>query len=203
MSTNLQTGLQKLKSKLECRPKYTAYQTQTIVSNVYVFDCNPDIDAENIVSICKKHQTEQYKEKTTQSVYAWRSDYLPVAANLIPDLDKLFDVVLSKISNIDKHTNLNRYVYEVDHYWFAVYNTGDGSLVHNHGEADYACVYYASVPENSAPLVLPSNEGNIIIDIKAGMLVVMPGLCEHSVPKSQHDGERIIVALNLFKKHKK
>lgn len=201
MSTNLQKVLKKLKSKLEYLPKYTAYQTQTIVSKIYVFDCNSEIDPQSITDICKNHQTEKFKEKSAEAVYAWRSDYLRVAHNLIPDFDKLFDVVLSKVSNIDKHTNLSRYVYAVDHFWFAIYNTGDGSTVHNHGDADYACVYYASVPENSAPLVIPSNNGEITIDIKSGMLVVMPGLCKHSVPKSKHDGERIIVALNLFKKH--
>lgn len=203
MSTNLQKSLQKLKSKSEYVPKFTALQTQTILNNIYVFDCSLDIDTESVISICKKHQTDQFKEKETVSVYAWRSDYLHVSDNLIPNFNNLFDVVLSKVNNIDKDTFQSRYIYEVDHFWFAIYNNGDSSLIHNHGMIDYACVYYASVPKNSAPLIIPSHDGAITIDIKPGMLVVMPGLCDHRVPKSEHEGERIIVALNLLKKHQK
>lgn len=199
----MQPGLQKLKSKLELLPKFTAYQQHTLISNIFVFDLSLEIDARDVVDICKNHQIEKFKEKSTESVYAWRSDYLYVSDNHIPDFDKLFDITLAKVTSVPKGIPDSEYTYQVDHFWFAIYNKGDSSLVHNHTH-DYACVYYANVPENSAPLLIPSANGNITITPTTGMLVVMPSHCNHSVPKSNHEGERIIVAMNLSKlKHKK
>lgn len=203
----MSVGLKKLKEKMELQPKYVATQQHKLNHNIFIFDCNSEIDAKGIVSICKKYNTDEYKEKETQSVYAWRSDYMFIDDRKIPEFDDLFNVTLSKVQQIKYNLNLskiNNYLYGVDHYWFAIYNYGDDSKVHNHLPVDLACVYYASVPENSAPLVIPSENNDIIITPVTGMLVVIPGLCNHRVPKSEHQGERIIVAMNLLKlKHKK
>lgn len=203
----MSNGLKKLKEKIELQPKYVVTQQHKLNHNIFVFDCNSEIDASYIASICKKYKTDEYKEKETQAVYAWRSDYLMIGSRKIPEFDNLFRVTISKVDQIKHNTNFNYYSdysYAVDHYWFAVYHNGDDSKVHSHGSVDFACVYYASVPENSAPLVIPSEDNLITITPKPGTLVVMPGFCDHMVPKSEHQGERIIVAMNLVKlKNKK
>lgn len=202
----MSAGLQKLKERTELQPKYVATQQHKFNHNIFVFDCNTEIDATNIVSICKKYNTDEYKEKETQAVYAWRSDYMLIGDRKIPEFDNLFDVTISKVEKIKHNTPLSYvsgYSFAVDHYWFAIYHNGDDSKLHSHGRSDFACVYYASVPDGSAPLVVPCEENNITITPKTGMLVVMPGLCDHMVPKSEHQGERIIVAMNVVKlKHK-
>lgn len=193
-------GLQKLKSKIELQPKYTVVQPQDIISKIYIFDCASDIDSDGIVQSCKKYQTEEYKEKkSTEAVYAWRSDYIYLTNSSIVEFDSLFQLVISKMESIDYGISFSRYNYIVDHFWFAIYNKGDNSKLHAHGWADFAAVYYAATPEKSAPLVIPSVGGDVTIVPKTGMLVIMPGLCKHEVPKSEHDGERIIVAMNLMK----
>lgn len=186
--------MNKLKQKLELRPKVIKQQ-KIIECPIYIFDLNDDIDSNEIVEICHLYQTEDHKEKSIQSVYAWRSEYHKVSNNNMPKFQKLIDVVSNKIKLIWKLP----YTYSVDHFWFAIYNNGDSAHEHDHGVADLACVYYASIPENSAPLILPTIDGDHKIQPKNGMLVVFPGLCNHKVPKSEHTGERIMVAMNIMK----
>lgn len=188
-------NLQKLKQKNELRPKHTIHQTQTLPFEIYTFDLNSEIDSNDIVTLCKSYQQEEFREKATEYVYAWRSDYTNLEHNTMVGFENLFSVVENKIKPIWKLP----YTYLIDHYWFAIYDKGDSSEVHHHGWVDLACVYYAAVPEGSAPLVIPTVGGDISITPKQGMLVVMPGSCEHMVPESEHDGERIIVAMNIVK----
>ena len=194
--------LDKMKKKMQEQPtKFSATQRITVMHNVITYDLNSEINPEEIVKLCKKYQTNEFQESETASVYAWRSDYHHVAKRAMPEFDALFDVVHSKIEKFaDKECS--HYANLVDHFWFAIYQPGDYADSHNHGFAKYACVYYASVPENSAPLVLPAVGGeDITIIPKTGLLVIMPGQCYHKVPVSEHEkGERIIVAMNVFRK---
>jgi hypothetical protein len=190
-------GLEKLKQKTESIPKYNATQMKRVESPIYVFDLNSELDANRITEICHNYQIDKYKEKTEASVYAWRSEYLNVADNHIPEFSELFSVVSSKIKLIWKM----RYSFTIDHYWYAIYQKGDSAHVHDHGWIDFACVYYANVPEKSSPLVIPSLGDDIVVKPKTGQLVVFPGNCEHSVPVSNHEGERIIVAINVIREN--
>jgi hypothetical protein len=187
--------LQKLKEQTELQPKFVVKQEKVISSSIFVFDLNSDIDPNSVVENCKKYQLDAYRETATESVYAWRSDYYKIFENPMPEFVPLCEVVTSKINKIRN----TPYSLVVDHFWFAIYNKGDSSKVHDHGWVDLACVYYASVPANSSPLIVPSIGKDITITPKTGMLVVMPGNCDHYVPKSEHEGERIIVAINMIK----
>jgi len=196
MTNNLQRGLNKLKGATEKIPKYTVNQTQVLSHNIFVFDLSDDIDSRGITELCRSYQTEKFREKKTESVYAWRSEYTLVHDNPMAGFENLFSIVENKVNSI----RFEPYTYFVHHYWFAIYGKGDSSTVHNHRVVDLACVYYASAPKNSAPLIITNDTGNISINPKDGMLVVMPGYCNHMVPKSEHEeGERIIVAMNVKK----
>jgi hypothetical protein len=196
MTNDLQNKLNKLREVSEKNSKYVVNQTHKLFHRIFVFDLNSELDPSEIVQLCKTYQKEEFREKETQSVYAWRSDYTPTNKNPMKGFEKLLYLVENKINS----ANIDSYTYLIDHFWFAIYNKGDNSKLHNHRVVDLACVYYASVPLNSAPLIIPSDDGDLSITPKEGTLVIMPGYCNHMVPKSEHEnGERIIVAMNAVK----
>jgi hypothetical protein len=203
MTNEIMTNfLDKMKKKMQEQHTTFSVTQQIIVNhNVVTIDLSSEINSEEIVKLCKKYQSSEYKESKTEYVNAWRSDYHLVSNRAMPEFDVLFDVVHSKIEKI-KGKEYSHYTELIDHYWFAIYQPGDYSNIHNHGNVNYACVYYASVPENSAPLVLPAVNGeDVTIIPKTGLLVIMPGQCYHKVPVSAHEnGERIIVAMNVVRK---
>jgi hypothetical protein len=189
---SFQDDLKNLKQKLEVQPKHIISQTKPPSFKIYTFDLNSEIDPNQIINVCKSYDKEKLKEKlgnvnATSSAYIFH--YTTVG------FEDLFSVVERKIKTIWNFP----YTYLIYQYWFSIYSKGDSSAVHNHGWIDLACVYYASVPEGSAPLVIPTITGNISITPKPGMLVVMPGNCEHFVPSSEHEGERIVVAMNIIR----
>lgn len=188
-------GYEKLKERMELIPHIVVEQKHFLSCPIYLFDLNSKIDPNYITEICKKYQTLEFKEKETQSVYAWRSDYLHRGNKAIPELEPLFQLVEGKTTKIIK----DGYKSVVDHYWFAIYNQGDSSKIHNHYGCELACVYYASYPENSAPLVITHLDSEISITPKPGNLLVFPAICNHRVPVSENTKERIIVAMNTLK----
>lgn len=196
MIDNFQNNLKKLKERKELTPKHSFMQPQTSKFNIYMFDLNSEVDSEYIAGLCKSYIEENFNEKLG-NVNAKSSEYIKLKRNSFVGFENLFNVVKSKIKPIWGLP----YTYIIDHFWFSIYNNGDSSDLHNHGGTDLACVYYASVPEDSAPLVIPTTGTEISIAPKQGMLVVMPGRCDHLVPKSEHSGERIIVAMNIIREN--
>ena len=190
---SIRDNLKNLKQKLETQPKHVIIQTQKSEFKIYTFDLNYDIDPNQIINVCKSYDKEKLKEKLG-NVNATSSEYIPYHTTTV-GFEDLFSVVERKIKTI---WNLP-YTYLIYQYWFSIYRKGDSSAVHHHGWIDLACVYYASVPKDAAPLVIPFNGGEISIIPKQGMLVVLPGRCEHLVPESNHDGERIVVAMNIVR----
>lgn len=193
MSTNFETKIKRLKEKLELEPKHVIKQTQTSEFAIYTFDLTSYVDPDQIINACKTYNKEQVSR--LKYVNALSSDFLVSGDTIIIEFEQLFNIVTDKVKPI---WNLP-YTFLISEYWFSIYSNGDRANTHNHGSADLACVYYASVPEGSAPLVIPTVGGEISVIPKQGMLVVMPGNCLHLVPKSEHDGERIIVAMNIIK----
>lgn len=191
---SFQDNLKKLKQRVEAKPKHIITQPQSLRFEIHTLDLNSEIDPNYIASLCKTYLEESSKEKLGY-VNAKSSEYIKLSRNSFAGFENLFSVVESKIKPIWKLP----YTYLIDHFWFTIYNNGDSSDIHDHGWVDLACVYYASVPDGSAPLVIPTIGSEISIIPKQGMLVVMPGKCEHLVPTSEHDGERIIVAMNIVR----
>jgi hypothetical protein len=189
---SFQDNLKNLKKNLESQPKHIIHQTQPLEFKIYTFDLNSDIDPNQIINVCKSYDKEKLKEEL-HNVYAKSSKYIPYHTTV--GFEDLFSAVERKVKTI---WNLP-YTYLIFQHWFSIYSKGDSSAIHNHGWADLACVYYAAVPEDSAPLVIPTDTRKISITPKPGMLVVMPGSCQHLVPESNHDGERIVVAMNIVR----
>lgn len=191
---SFQDNLRKLKEKKELAPKHVIKQPQLLEFEIYTFDLNEHIDPNYVASLCKSYDAEKFKERL-DNVNAKSTEYIKLRHTNLPEFENLFSVVENKIKLIWKLP----YTFMIDHIWLTIYAKGDSTRIHNHGAIDLACVYYASVPKDSAPLVIPTIGSELRITPKPGMLVVMPGKCDHLVPKSEHDGERIIVALNLVR----
>jgi hypothetical protein len=187
---SIRDDLKNLKQKLEAQPKHVIIQHQKPEFKIYTFDLNSEIDPNQIINVCKSYDKEKLKENNI-NVNAMSSDpYYTVVG-----FEDLFSVVEHKIKTIWNFP----YTYILYEHWFSIYSKGDSANIHDHSWVDLACVYYASVPKGSAPLVIPTIEGRISIIPKQGMLVVLPGRCQHLVPESNHDGERIVVAMNIVK----
>jgi hypothetical protein len=79
--------------------------------------------------------------------------------------------------------------------WGAIYETSDYTKRHNHFPAEFSCVIYLEVHENSAPIIF---SGKLHIQPKPNMMVLFPGILQHEVPAT--DGRRVVVAMNMNKR---
>ncbi len=189
---SIRDNLKNLKQKLETQPKHIIIQHQKPELKIYTFDLNSEIDPNQIINVCKSYDKEKLREKLG-NVNATSSEY--ISYHTIVGFEDLFSAVERKIKTIWTLP----YTYILYEYWFSIYGKGDSSDIHDHSWVDLSCVYYASVPKGSAPLVIPTTGGQISIIPKQGRLVVLPGRCLHLVPESKHDGERIVVAMNIIR----
>ena len=202
------SALQKLKEKTQLAPTYVV--NQSIPFPIYIFNLNDEVDPELISNACKFYQKPEYQENLTSVLTGWRSKYIPIP-NTIIELDNLIKSVTNKISlvwnhcknhnsNLDCSFRSDLYGFKIPHYWFNIYDKGAEAKTHSHMGIDLVAVYYASVPENSAPLILISQPNEITIDIKQGMLVLFSGFVSHKVPKTLHEtGQRISISFNVIR----
>jgi hypothetical protein len=196
--------LEKLHQKMSLFPYKTIKQTITKDQSIYVFDLSKDIDCELISKLCKEGKQNIVENKRDTSlenvVHSWSTDYIENQKVEKPFLD-LFNIVEKRVEQIYKN-----YTYCVDHFWYVIYHTNDSAIPHAHGNCDIASVFYPYVPKNSSPICfmpnINENEKSQCIDVKTGNLVVFPGELIHFVPNSLHDGDRISISMNLFKKNK-
>jgi hypothetical protein len=79
--------------------------------------------------------------------------------------------------------------------WGAIYEKSDYTKRHNHFPAEFSCVIYLEVHENSAPIIF---SGKLHVQPKPNMLVLFPGILQHEVPAT--DGRRVVVAMNMNKR---
>jgi len=193
---------EKLKQKMSLYPYKVIRQTIIKDTPIYVFDLSANIDCDKIANLCRqtKNSDSMLRHQSLQHIVrSWSTDYI------IKDIDQifldLFTEVEKRVEDIDKN-----YTYFVDHFWYVIYNHEDSAIPHKHGDSDLASVFYPSVPPNSAPICFMPDitaKKHECIDVKPGNLVVFPGELLHYVPKSLHEGERISVSMNLFKKARK
>ena len=79
--------------------------------------------------------------------------------------------------------------------WGAIYEKSDYTKRHNHFPAEFSCVIYLEVHENSAPIIF---SGKLHVQPKPNMMVLVPGILQHEVPAT--DGRRVVVAMNMNKR---
>jgi hypothetical protein len=87
----------------------------------------------------------------------------------------------------------------VDHYelyeaWYAKYDEGDRTKIHDHKFVPWSFVYFIKSPPESSSLYFPTSNKEITPD--EGRIVVFPGNVEHYVPENKSNG-RVVLAGNL------
>ena len=87
----------------------------------------------------------------------------------------------------------------VDHYelyeaWYAKYDEGDRTKIHDHKFVPWSFVYFIKSPPGSSSLYFPTSNKEITPD--EGRIVVFPGNVEHYVPENKSSG-RVVLAGNL------
>jgi len=87
----------------------------------------------------------------------------------------------------------------VDHYelyeaWYAKYDEGDRTKIHDHKFVPWSFVYFIKSPPGSSSLYFPTSNKEITPD--EGRIVVFPGNVEHYVPENKSNG-RVVLAGNL------
>lgn len=87
----------------------------------------------------------------------------------------------------------------VDHYelyeaWYAKYDEGDRTKIHDHKFVPWSFVYFIKSPPESSSLYFPTSNKEITPD--EGRIVIFPGNVEHYVPENKSNG-RVVLAGNL------
>ena len=87
----------------------------------------------------------------------------------------------------------------VDHYelyeaWYAKYDEGDRTKIHDHKFVPWSFVYFIKSPPGSSSLYFPTSNKEITPD--EGRIVVFPGNVEHYVPENKSNC-RVVLAGNL------
>lgn len=182
---------------------------------------------ESVVDDTDNYTTFQ-KDDTGRIFYKKSSGYIPDfhtmhspkidrhhnnVSNFIEENDKVvFDKLMLSIEkkiyelckSNDNIFEFFRIYPEILDYWCAVYQKGDRTEWHTHGErVCFNCVYYACV-EDDTPIIIENinNQQNLSITPKKGMLVAFPGQTRHMVPTLTSGKERIIFTASLVYKGK-
>ena len=182
----------KLQKKIqENKPQFIGIPIETKVStNIFTFDLSSSIDSTQVSKNVLEYKNK-YPESNSTYVNAWHSFfYTHKNTNLFDDL---ITIVENKVSIILQNRSKKAKA-KVAQSWVIIYNKGGYTKPHIHFDTTYTAVYYAKVEENPSPLLFTPT---IKIFPKESMLVCFPGYLEHSVPKMENDGERIVVAFNL------
>ena len=79
--------------------------------------------------------------------------------------------------------------------WFQTAKRGMSHGVHNHGASAFGWCYYVRMPEGASPICFP--EADLTIHPKEGEVIIFPGIVEHSVPPSDIEEKRIMIASNV------
>jgi len=180
------------------KSKNSAYKT----SNVHTFNIKIPI-IQNVLNIYTPEETETLAnyivslgdvQKKKTNVKAPMSDWhLNEDHHLVDRLcNKALDII-STISN--EETNFNAPRFYIRRCWGATYGKGDWTKVHNHGASAFGWCYYVRMPKGASPIIF--REANLTIHPKEGELIIFPGIVEHSVPPSDCEEKRIMIASNV------
>ena len=86
--------------------------------------------------------------------------------------------------------------------WGAVYRKGEYTKKHNHWGSLWSWCYYLEVPPDASPfrfedIIEQGEEAPFDVYPKEDDILIFPSWVQHSVPKSESNSERIMVAGNI------
>ena len=133
-------------------------------------------------------------QKKKTNVKAPMSDWhLNEDHHLVDRLCKKALEIISLSSN--EETNFNAPKFYIRRCWGAAYGKGDWTKVHNHGASAFGWCHYVRMPKGASPICFP--EADLTIHPQEGELIIFPGIVEHSVPPSDIEEKRIMIASNV------
>ena len=171
-------------------------------SNVHTFNIKIPI-VQNVLNIFTPEETETLAnyivslgdvQKKKTNVNAPMSDWHLNEDHYLVDrlCNKVLDII-SLTSNEENNFNAPRFY--IRRCWGATYGKGDWTKVHNHGASAFGWCYYVRMPEGASPICFP--EADLTIHPKEGEVIIFPGIVEHSVPPSDIEEKRIMIASNV------
>jgi hypothetical protein len=131
--------------------------------------------------------------KVDSNVYADRTDW-----NFHEKSKEIFDIsehvtkVCSEISKQEFYLNLN---YQVKNCWGIIYKKNNYAQEHDHFPVTFACVIYIKININSSPIIF--ERGKLVIQPKNNSVLIFPGILSHTVPVSNDNDERVVLAFNV------
>jgi len=108
------------------------------------------------------------------------------------NITKIYEWVLELLHGT--FPDMPYHLYALHEVWYAKYDRGDRTSVHDHKFVPWSFVYYINAPEGASSLYFPTS--NKEIKPIPGRVVVFPGNVEHYVPENNCN-DRVILAGNI------
>jgi uncharacterized protein (TIGR02466 family) len=119
---------------------------------------------------------------------------------------EIFNELFNIIEKQFKNSEPNIKKINIRQAWANINYKNNFNIIHNHGESNFAMIYYVDVPKDSGLLTIrdprpgaiafPGNGAKAMIDLNpmAGDLLIFPGFLDHFVKPSNSKIARISVA---------
>jgi uncharacterized protein (TIGR02466 family) len=131
------------------------------------------------------------------------------SSNLIEDYDlkPFFNELRNHVRSYMQETGASHvHMFKVTQSWMTLTGKGEHAIMHTHGNADIAGVYYVKTSGNDGRLYFRSPNRFIANSfafshapdqIEVGKFVLFPGWLDHGVRTNETDSERISVSFNI------
>jgi len=193
MTISLDDALKNLK-------KVHNIDSHVLVSKSVMFSTMLDWDRKYLrrcETLIKQHGDDLKNKTNLQSAMtAW--DY----CLLEPYFNPLLNSILQKFEKIIDHSALDKL--ELWSCWGAYYNKDDYAIRHDHKEAEWSFVYYVNVEKGSSSFDIHEDfepfpaPASVKIEAETNRLIIFRGHTQHSVSPQKGDGERVVIAGNIY-----
>lgn len=174
--------------------------SQVLVSKSVMFSTMLDYDRgylRRCETLIKQHGDDLKNKTNLQSAMTnWEYCILePHFKPLITSIMKVFDKIIDNDA-LDK--------LELWSCWGAYYNKDDYAIRHDHKEAEWSFVYYVNVEKGSSSFDIHEDYepfpsvASIKIKAETNKLIIFRGHTQHSVSPQKGDGERVVIAGNIY-----
>ena len=169
--------------RLFCRERHQ------IVTSIYP-DPNLNDEMLNKLNEFKDHDWRMaYGTNVNARMSQWR---MHEDEDFQENIMKIYDWIMDLLS--ETYDNFPVNMFELYESWFAWYNEGDGTRIHDHRYCPFSFVYFINAPDESSSLYLATS--NIEFKPEPGRVIIFPGNVEHYVPTNKSNG-RIVLAGNI------